>query len=305
MDAFEPGSTFKMITAAAALDSLAVHPDDRFDCEMGGMRMHDAFIRDHKPFGVLTFREVLANSSNVGVIKAALRTGTERLSGQVWDFGFGRRTGVDVPGESAGIVRQPERWDQMTTVYASFGHGISVTALQMANAYASLIAGERHTPYVVQALRVNGEMRPTERPPAQPLELREATRRELLRLLENVVAKGTGRRAAIDGYLVGGKTGTAQKSSAEGYSERGRVASFIGFVPARSPRLVGMVTLDEPTSIPSGGLLAAPVFSALAHDVLLYLGIQPQVEEWQRADNVLRLDPPAPAQLVLAAKGDA
>ncbi|REJ74315.1 MAG: penicillin-binding protein 2 [Acidobacteria bacterium] len=302
MDAYEPGSTFKMITAAAALESLAVHPDDRFDCEMGGVSLDRAYIRDHKPFGVLTFREVLANSSNVGMIKAALRTGSEPFVDQVTGFGFGVPTGVDLPGESAGIVRPRERWNTMSTAYASFGHGISVTPLQLANAYAALLSGEVHRPYVVRALRRDGKVQPVARPAGQPLRLSEKTRRELIRLLEHVVEEGTGRRAAVEGYRVAGKTGTAEKSSSEGMSETGRVASFVGFAPSRGPRLVGLVMLDEPAATPSGGLLAAPVFAEVARESLIYLGIAPVLEEWQQADNVLRPESP-PRRMVLARAG--
>jgi cell division protein FtsI/penicillin-binding protein 2 len=303
MDAYEPGSTFKMITAAAALESLAVQPDDRFDCEMGGIRLEKAYIRDHKPFGILTFREVLANSSNIGMIKASLRTGSQNMANQVLDFGFGKPTGIDLPGESAGIVRPAERWDRMIAAYASFGHGLSVTPIQLANAYAALITGEVHQPYVVRSLRRGTRIEPVARSPGRSLKLSLKTRLELVRLLENVVENGTGRRAAVEGYRVAGKTGTAEKSSQEGMSDTGRVASFIGFAPSRSPRMVALVMLDEPSVPASGGLLAAPVFAEIVADALVYLGVAPVREDWQRADNVLVLDPPRTREVVIARAG--
>ena len=287
IDAYEPGSTFKMVTAAAALENLAVRPDDRFDCEMGGITLGSTRIRDHKPFGVLSFRDVLAKSSNVGVIKAALKTGTEPLVSQIQGFGFGRRTGIDLPGESAGILRASERWNHMATAYASFGHGLSVTPIQLANAYAALVnGGVWHQPYVVRALDRGGEVtsvRPNER---RPLDLSPTTIQDLVRLLEGVVAEGgTATAAAIEGYQVAGKTGTAEKSDKRGYSETGRVASFVGFAPSRDPRVVCLVMLDEPRVVPSGGLIAAPVFSKVVGEALLYLGVAPVSERWEQRDR--------------------
>ena len=277
IDAYEPGSTFKMITAAAALENLAVRPDDRFDCEMGAITLGKTRIRDHKPFGVLTFREILAKSSNVGVIKAALRTGDDHLLEQIEGFGFGQRTGIDLPGESAGILRSADRWNHMATAYASFGHGLSVTPIQLANAYAALVGGGVwHQPYVVRALSRDGEVTSVAPRVRRPLNLSPATIQDLVRLLEGVVAEGgTATAAAIEGYAVGGKTGTAEKSSRSGYSETGRVASFVGFAPSRDPRVVCLVMLDEPRVVPSGGLIAAPVFSEVVGEALLYLGVAP------------------------------
>jgi cell division protein FtsI (penicillin-binding protein 3) len=293
MDAYEPGSTFKMVTAAAALDTLAVHPDDRFDCELGGLTLAGTFIGDHKPFGVLSFREVIERSSNVGVIKAALRTGTEPIYRVVGEFGFGRRTDVDLPGESPGIVHPRERWKGLSTAYASFGHGLSVTPLQLANAYAALANGGRlHQPYVVRAIDHGNGPEPVAHPEPQPVRLTPATLRGLSRLLEGVVERGTGTGAAIPGYRVAGKTGTAQKSDRTGYSATGRLATFVGFVPARAPRLVAVVMLDEPRRSTGGGVVSAPVFSAVLGEALFYLGVPPdrdpliETARWVRLDDV-------------------
>ncbi|HUP22483.1 MAG TPA: penicillin-binding protein 2, partial [Thermoanaerobaculia bacterium] len=233
MDAYEPGSTFKMVTAAAALESLAIHPDDRLDCEMGGITLAGTFIGDHKPFGTLTFREVIARSSNVGVIKAALRTGTDRVYGMTAAFGFGRPTGIDLPGESAGILRPRERWVGLTTAYAAFGHGLSATPIQLANAYAALAnGGSWHRPYVVRGTSRDGRYEPVRRPAPERLPFGPGTQQTLVRLLEGVVETGgTGRGGAVPGYRVAGKTGTAEKSDHRGYSATGRIASFVAFVP--------------------------------------------------------------------------
>jgi cell division protein FtsI (penicillin-binding protein 3) len=290
MDAYEPGSTFKMFTAAAALDTLAVHPEDRFDCEMGGVTLAGTFIGDHKRFGVLTFREVIENSSNVGVIKAALRTGTEPFYRVIVDFGFGRKTGVDLPGESAGIVRPLERWKGLATAYAAFGHGLSITPLQLANAYAALAnGGELHRPYVVRAIDRGEGPQEVEKPPAQRIRLSPATVQGVVRLLEGVVERGTGKAAAIPGYRVAGKTGTAEKSDSRGYSQSARLATFVGFVPARAPRLVAVVMLDEPRRATGGGVVAAPVFSAVVGEALLYLGIPPEHDPLVQVARFVRL----------------
>jgi cell division protein FtsI (penicillin-binding protein 3) len=274
-----------------------VHPEDRLDCEMGGITLAGTFIGDHKPFGVLTFREVIESSSNVGVIKTALRTGTEPLYRSIVDFGFGRRTGIDLPGESSGIVRPVERWKGLATAYASFGHGLSITPLQLANAYAALANGGRlHQPYLVRAIDRGQGLEPLARPAPHALSLSPATLQGLSRLLEGVVERGTGKQAAIPGYRVAGKTGTAEKSDRTGYSATGRLATFVGFVPARAPRLVVLVMLDEPRRATGGGVVSAPVFRAVAGEALLYLGIPPERDALVPTARFVKL----PAQRALA-----
>jgi cell division protein FtsI/penicillin-binding protein 2 len=295
MDAYEPGSTFKMVTAAAALETSAVHPDDRFDCELGGITLQSTYIRDHLPFGWLTFREVIERSSNVGVIKVALRTGVDPFYRTTEGFGFGRPTGIDLPGESDGIVRGRESWRGLALAYASFGHGLSLTPLQLANAYAALVNGGRlNQPYVVRSVVRRGaggsdQIEVARRPPAQAIPVSAHVRLELMRLLEGVVERGTGKAAAIGGYRVGGKTGTAEKSTRDGYSETGRLASFVGFAPARNPRLVAVVMIDEPRRAHGGGVVAAPVFSEVVGEALLYLGIAPDASEREERTDPLRV----------------
>lgn len=282
-DAFEPGSTFKMITAAAALGAGLVHPEDRFDCENGSIVVRGVRIHDHKSFGQLAFREIIAKSSNVGAIKTGLLVGDERLYEQTIAFGFGRATGVDLPGESAGILRPVGSWPKRAGAYISFGQNISVTALQMANAFAAVAnGGVLYRPYVVAAVGRPNALESLHTAPevlGHPID--GTTAATLERLLEGVVSDGTGTRAAIDGYRVAGKTGTAQKASPEGGYADGRfVASFVGFAPARRPKIVAMIAVDEP--VPSlgyhGGDVAAPVFSAVVGPALLYLGVAPERE---------------------------
>jgi cell division protein FtsI (penicillin-binding protein 3) len=300
VDAYEPGSTFKMVTAAAALSANLLDPTDELDCEMGGITLAGVRIRDHKRFGLLTFRDVIARSSNVGAIKTGLLLGDQRLYDAVRAFGFGRPTGIDLPAESAGELSGTESWRRwpLTKAYVSFGQGISVTPLQLARAFAAVAnGGELLRPWVVAAV---GEPRRPEPPPdrlpgaavalaAEPSPARRAaggrevvgrplsaaTARELERMLEAVVEEGTGRAAAVPGYPVAGKTGTAQKAKDGAYSPRHFVASFAGFVPARDPRLVIVVAVDEPWPSYHGGAVAAPVFARIAEQALIYLGVPP------------------------------
>ena len=282
-DALEPGSTFKMVTAAAALEANLVDPTDIFDCERGSIVVKGKRIHDHHPFDRLTFQEVIAKSSNVGAIKVGLLAGESALYEQIRKFGFGRLTGIDLPGESAGLLEPVERWHRRAVAYISFGQGLSVTSVQLASAFAAIAnGGQLYRPYVVEAVSKDGVRQPVEgKPEAIGQAVSASTARTLERLLETVVEEGTGRKAAIDGYRVAGKTGTAQKAAASGGYAAGRyVASFVGFAPARRPRLVGLVALDEPNPKRGyhGGDVAAPVFAAVVGPVLLYLGVPPERE---------------------------
>jgi cell division protein FtsI/penicillin-binding protein 2 len=281
MDVYEPGSTFKVITAAVALESGLVRADDAFDCEMGGITLTGIRIRDHKPFGTLTFAQVLEKSSNVGVIKAALKVGDQRLYKTIRGFGFGRATGIDLPGESSGILHPVERWRPITKAYVSFGQGVSVTPLQLAAALAAVAnEGTLHKPHVVAAVGSGGIVRPRHAtPPVVGKPVTPATARELKRLLEGVVAAGTGKGAGVPGYRVGGKTGTAQIPVPGGYARNSYLPSFVGFAPADRPVMVGLVAVAEPKGFAyHGGQVAAPVFGAVARQVLLYLGVRPERE---------------------------
>ncbi|HET9225960.1 MAG TPA: penicillin-binding protein 2 [Thermoanaerobaculia bacterium] len=278
MDVYEPGSTFKIITGAAALGSGMVHATDEFDCEMGGIVVYGKRIRDHKPFGRLTFAQVLEKSSNVGVIKAALMLGDQRLYDTIRAFGFGRHTGIDLPGEGSGILHPMETWGKRGKAYISFGQGISVTALQLASAVSAVAnEGTLMKPHVMAGVGRNGVVQASQTGPSvagHPIA--PATARELSRLLEGVVIQGTGKGAAVPGYGVAGKTGTAQIPVRGGYSARGYLPSFVGFAPADNPVMVGVVAVAEPQGWEyHGGQVAAPVFGAIARQVLLYLGIRP------------------------------
>lgn len=279
MDVYEPGSTFKIITGAVALGSGLVRAQDELDCEMGGIVVYGKRIRDHKPFGRLTFAQVLEKSSNVGVIKAALIVGDQRLYKTIRDFGFGRPTGIDLPGEGSGILHPMERWGMRGKAYISFGQGISVTALQLASAVSAVAnEGTLMKPHVVAGIGRGDAVQVGRTGPAvvgHPIA--PATARELSHLLEGVVIQGTGKGAGVPGYRVAGKTGTAQIPVRGGYSSNGYLPSFVGFAPVERPVMVGVVAIAEPQGWEyHGGQVAAPVFGAIARQVLLYLGIRPE-----------------------------
>jgi cell division protein FtsI/penicillin-binding protein 2 len=279
MDAYEPGSTFKIVTAAAALESGLVHADDPFDCGMGSIVLYGITIRDHKRFGILSFADVIAKSSNVGVIRAALIIGGERLHRTIVAFGFGRATGIDLPGENAGILHPLERWGPLTKAYVAFGQGVAVTPLQLAAAVAAVAnGGSLLQPYVVDAVR-RGEVleRRHPRPLVASRPISAATAEEVKRLLERVVTDGTGKTAAVAGYRVAGKTGTAQIPVPGGYARHAYLPSFVGFAPADRPSLVGIVAVEAPQGMEYYGTqVAAPVFGTLVREVMLYLGVRPQ-----------------------------
>lgn len=285
-DAYEPGSTFKMITAAAALEQGLVDPDEAIDCELGGITLAGVRIADHKPFATLTFREVIAKSSNVGTIKTALRVSNRDFYDTIRGFGFGRATGVDLPGESPGLLMPVERWPGIAKAYISFGQGLSVTPLQLATAFAAVANGGRVLePYVVARIgEGEGAVVPHPTPVVRSEPVSPRTIATLARLLEGVTIEGgTGTGAAIPGYPVAGKTGTAQKAvPGRGYLPDEFVASFAGWAPAGRPALVGVVVLDDPRGTYHGGEAAAPVFGAIARKTLLYLNVPPERERPER-----------------------
>jgi len=300
-DAYEPGSTFKMITAAAALEQGVVSPGDRFDCEMGGITLAGVRISDHKAFGDLSFREIIAKSSNVGTIKTALRVPTADFYATIRAFGFGRATGIDLPGESPGLLMPLERWPALAKAYISFGQGISVTPLQLAGAFAAVANGGRLVePYIVEEIRGAGE---TRRPHPAPVVRGEAASPRTIATLRELLAGvtvegGTGRAAATPGYSAAGKTGTAQKAvPGRGYLPDEFVASFVGWAPAARPLFVGVVVVDDPKGGYHGGDVAAPVFGAIARRALLTRHVRPERERPENWPFEPQRDEAAPRQV--------
>jgi cell division protein FtsI (penicillin-binding protein 3) len=280
-DPFEPGSTFKVILAAAALEEGVVRPTDRFYAENGAIRVANATIHDHKKFGWLTFSEVLQNSSNVGSIKVGLSLGKERYYKYISGFGFGVQTGVGLTGESRGQLRAPKQWSGLSLATMSIGQEISVTALQMVSAVSAVANGGRLLqPQIVRAT-LDAEGRETRRA-LEPRVVRQVispeTARTLTEIMTAVVRNGTGHNAAIPGYDVAGKTGTAQKldPATRRYSRAPGVLSFVGFVPAEDPRLTMLVMLDEPKNEKWGSEAAAPIFASIGREALRYLNVPPR-----------------------------
>jgi cell division protein FtsI (penicillin-binding protein 3) len=278
-DVYEPGSTFKMVPVAAALEANLFDPSDEIDCEMGKIYVDGVRIRDHKPFDVLTVGEIVAKSSNVGTVKIGLAVGDERLYGQMRALGFGRRAGIDLPGESGGLLPELENWPPRAGAYMSFGQGLAVSALQLVNAFAAVAnGGVLHRPYLVRGIGRGDEIeRLHPQPEVLGRAMSPATARSLERLLESVVAEGgTARQAQIRGYRVAGKTGTAQKVfPGQGYSYTRVIASFVGMAPARDPAIVALVAVDEPKGLTHGGSVAGPAFAAIVEPVLHHLNVPP------------------------------
>ena len=272
-DTYEPGSTFKLITVAGALSEHIVSPATRFTLPYS-LQVADRVIHDAEERGTVNYSvaQILAHSSNIGAITLAEMLGRTRLSSWISRFGFGRTTGVDFPGESPGIVLPPDKWSGSTIGNVPIGQGIAVTPVQMAAAYAAIAnRGIWSRPHLVDHVAGGG------RPSLHRRRL-VSTRiaAELMTMLKDVVAEGTGQYAAIDGYQVAGKTGTAQKPDSHGGYATGRyVSSFVGIVPASRPRLVVLVAVDEPKGAIWGGVVAAPAFQQIARFDLQYLEVPP------------------------------
>lgn len=289
-DVYEPGSTLKALLAAAALDRQVVRPNEQIDCERGRYRIGRRTIHDHHPYDRLSFADVIKHSSNIGVAKVGQRLGAEAYYRYLRAFGLGQTTGIDLPAESAGLLPQPKKWRPITLATTSFGHGVAVTSLQLASAFATLANdGVLMRPYIVQDIR-NGQDKVVKANSPQYVwqAVQAKTAQQVLELLERVVEKGgTGKRAQIEGFRVAGKTGTAQKLDENGrYSQDAYIASFVGIVPADAPRLVIAVAIDEPRHGRYGGLVAAPVFQAIGTKALASLGIDTNIPKGEALQYV-------------------
>jgi len=272
---FDPGSTFKIVTASAAIENKSVRLQDVFDCTPGKIRVPGKTVWDHKKMGILTFPDVIVHSSNVGTIQIGERIGKENMYTMIKAYGFGEKTGIDLPAEEKGIFRSVENWTNISLYSLSIGYEISITAVQMLQAISTVAnKGIVTSPRIVKKiLTSSGEQQDT------PVQLRrvisEETAQTLSQILQNVVLRGTGIKAQVDGYSVAGKTGTAQKfDPALGrYSNEMHTASFVGFVPVEDPVLAIVVVIDEPENEFYGGDVAAPVFREIASQTLRYLQV--------------------------------
>lgn len=297
-DSFEPGSTFKTILAAAALEEGVIGKEDLVYCEFGQYTYGGKIIHDHEGHGWLPFYKVIQYSSNIGAAKVADRLKKDRFYRYIKKFGFGELSGIDMPGEVTGVVRAVDTWAPIDLATHSFGQGIAATPIQLVMAYATIAnGGFLMRPFVVRrVVGPDGKVLVANQPNVVRRVISENTARLLASILKGVASEGgTGVMAGVDGFEVAGKTGTAQKPDLVrgGYAAKKRVASFIGFVPADDPRLVLLVLVDEPEVNVYGGVVAAPVFRNIASGTLRHLGVVPERTEAllpQRKEILARVD---------------
>ena len=268
---YEPGSVFKLVTVSAALEENLTRPAEMIDCQMGSITIGHHVIHDWKRYGVMSVADILAHSSDVGAIKLGLRLGDERFYRHIRDFGFGQKTGIELPGEERGLLEPPSRWSGISIGSLSIGQEIGVTPLQMISAFSSIANGGLLVePRIVSSLFRGNQQVPL--PPAQVhRSVSERTAETMKQMLAGVVDHGTGKNAKPAGYSAAGKTGTAQKIISGRYSASHYIASFIGFAPVDRPVITILVVIDSPVGAHHGGDVAAPAFRSIAEQTLGYL----------------------------------
>lgn len=276
-DLYEPGSTFKIVAAAAALDEKAVTTSTRFDCSSGYIEVGGKRIKDAHRHGVLSFKEVIQKSSNVGTIKIAQKLGKDKVYEYIKKFGFGEKTGIDIAGEISGLVRAPHKWSGMSIGAIAIGQEVGVTPLQVLRAYAAIAnGGYLVTPHVVSEIRTpEGGLVHKTTPQSKKI-ISDSTVETFREILKTVTQEGgTALEAAVDGNSVAGKTGTAQiiDPRTKRYSKDRYIGSFVGFVPADNPKLAMIVVINEPKGKIYGGAVAGPVFRKTANEALSYLSV--------------------------------
>jgi len=270
--AYEPGSTFKVLTLTGAIENGVATPDELVDCQMGQIMVSGRLIHDWKRFGVLSVREILEHSSDVGAIKVALRLGAPRFYDTIRAFGIGQPTGIELPGENRGLLRPLENWSASSIGSLAMGQEVSVTPVQIVSAISAVAnGGTLYRPHIVREIDGGdpGGLRPLAAPQQATDGRTAATMREMM---EGVVLEGTGKPARLDGYTAAGKSGTAQKiDPATGrYSATQYNSSFVGFAPVNSPVISILVVLDSPVGVHHGGEVGGPVFKRIAEQVLAY-----------------------------------
>jgi cell division protein FtsI (penicillin-binding protein 3) len=275
-DSFEPGSTFKVVVAASALEAGLTRPAELIDCQMGSIVIGGHVFHDHKPYGLLTFSQVLEHSSNVGASILGLRLGKERLYDGLRSFGFGSETGIDLPGEVNGLVREWHQWSGLSIGAISFGQEVGVTSVQILTAINAIAnGGFLVRPSVVdRVISEKGDLA-RKRDAVRKRIISDKTAAAVRDAFEGVVSRGTGKRAALEGYRAAGKTGTAQMIVGGHYSANRYIASFIGFTPLPNPKITVMVRIDEPHGAIYGGEVSAPTFKKVAQEALLQLRVPP------------------------------
>ncbi len=279
---FEPGSTMKVFILASAMEENKVNPETRFDCENGRRKVGPATIRDVHPYGVLTVAEILEKSSNICASKIGETLGRDKLYERLSGFGFGRPTGIDLSGESSGMMTKSSRWGPVELATISFGQGIAVTSIQIAAALSAIAnGGYLVKPYVVERIiSPEGKEITKNKPDVEGKVISYDTAKDITDMMEKVVESGTGKRAAMSGYKVAGKTGTAQvpNPNTGGYYGNRYMSSFVGFGPSDDPKVTLVVVVDNPKNGSYGGTIAAPIFKGIVEKVLFYLGVPPRTE---------------------------
>ncbi len=269
-DAFEPGSTFKIVPASILLEQDTMKLYTKVNVDDGNSLIRGVRVVDHKPYNMLSFSEVLKYSSNIGIAKLSLGIDDVKLYRKARDFGFGTYTGINLPGESRGELKTPDKWSPASKIYISFGYELRATPLQITMAYASIAnGGVLIQPRLVKEV-LNSKNKVVKEFPVIPVRrvISERTARILTRILEDVVNDGTGIQAKIDGLRIAGKTGTAQVYESGFYSKSRYRASFVGFFPVENPKFVCFVMLESPKKNYAGGVVAAPVFKRIAEQLI-------------------------------------
>ena len=287
-DIYEPGSTFKMVTISAGLEEKITRPEEMFDCQMGSIVINGMRIRDSKPHGMLSVADILAESSDVGAIKVALRLGDERFYKYIRAFGFGQKTGIELPSETAGLTKPVERWSKVSIGAISMGQEIGISPLQLMSLISTIANDGVHVPpRIVSGTIAAGTIDAQNTPQTVAFHAAEGTRvispltaAEMRQMLQGVVLHGTGRKAILEGYSSAGKTGTGQKvdPATGAYSKTKYVASFAGFAPINDPQLAVVVILDSAVGLHQGGQVAAPVFERITQQALEYLHVPHDVQ---------------------------
>jgi cell division protein FtsI/penicillin-binding protein 2 len=273
--AYEPGSTFKVITMTSAIENHVTNPDVLVDCQMGSILVAGRLIHDWHPFGILSVRDVLAHSSDVGSIKIALNLGAPRFYDTMRKFGIGQLTGIELPGENRGLLRPLENWTASSIGSVAIGQEVSVTPVQIISAISAIAnGGTLYRPHIVQEIR--GDVPVALPARAEPQQVTDAQTAATVReMMETVVLSGTGTPAQLNGYTAAGKSGTAQKidTNTGRYSPNQYVASFVGFAPVNDPAVTILVVLDSPEGAHHGGEVGGPIFKRIAEQVLAYLDV--------------------------------
>lgn len=290
---YEPGSTFKMVVVAAALNEKAVTSSQVFDCENGIWFYNKRPLHDFHPYGLLSVADIIKKSSNIGAAKVAVQLGQQKLYQYLRAFGIGQGTGIELPGEEVGLLHSLPQWTSLSVTRIAIGHEVAVTALQMLQVLCTIANdGVLMKPYIVRRVTSpEGQILFEQQPKVISQPIRTETAIEMKRLLARVTEEGgTGFKARVEGYSVAGKTGTAQKAIPGGYSDTLNMSSFTGFIPVEDPQLAIIVVLDEPKgSFRTGGVVAGPVFREIAEQTVRYLDVPPTataVAEGQKKEKI-------------------